>query len=112
MKFEYENGGHAYDEGLLPLLHDPIADLFDDWYRSTWSKQKNSQYNLLKQIPGISWNIAIYEGNRSNESYLDRYDMDWSDVKSPNKLPGNASVGSGYARALNYVSSNLHKLYR
>lgn len=102
----YEN------DGLLPYLYDPIKDLYDSWYKSPWNPQKYTQYLFMKQIPFVSWNMSVYEGNQSNDEYMNRYGLTWDDITHPQRLPGTSQLSNDYRVGVNFVSKNIERLYK
>lgn len=102
----------SFNNGLLPYLTDPIAKVFDDWYKSGWNERKYKQLNFLKQIPFVSWNVNTYEANNENNDYMRENQITWNDVKRPSKLPGSGSISGIYGGIVNYTSSNIRRLYR
>ena len=93
----------------------PVFEQFDrdmtSWLYGEWSKEKVQQFELLKRVPVLGdymdWKLDI----RQDEEYLNRYNMDYSDVHDPRKLhqsqSGTRFIGSAYQ----WIGKNLDKLY-
>lgn len=87
-----------------------------EWINSEWSKAKQDAFNNLYDLGVLGWYPFRDEfdkilNDRNNELYMGRYDLDYSDVKDPRKLSTTSSVkvlGNG----INFVSSNIKRLYR
>lgn len=62
-------------------------------------------------IPGHPF--TLYDNQRKAKRYMDFYDMDYEDILYPSQAFGLASsIGSAGTSTLNFVSSNLNKLYK
>lgn len=83
-------------------------EAFTDWLYSGYDKQKLDTFTGLYAIPGIHQYMDYKLDIRKDNEYLARYGMDYSDVHDPRKL---SQVNSG-ARALEWVSHNVTRLYR
>lgn len=90
-----------------------IGDYTMDWlYGTEWNERKVNQYLLLKNIPLTSWAIDYAEGKKQMQEYMSRYGLSYGDIHHMSKMPGVGSMSSGIGHSLNYVSTNLKRLYR
>lgn len=80
---------------------------FSDWLYGEWNEEKFRQYEVLHAVPGVSHYMDYLLDVRADKEYLGRYGMDYTDIHDPRKLRQTHSS----ARALNFVSSNIDKLY-
>lgn len=90
-----------YDTGLM-------GQFVADWLYSDWSKEKYETFKTLYQIPGIKQYFDYILDKRSDSEYMDINQVDWSDIHDPRKLSQTHSFGS----MVNFVSSNVTRLYR
>lgn len=89
-----------------------FEDQFTKWLYGDWSEEKVKQFELLHNIPVISNYMDYKLDYRDDQLYLERYGMDWSDIHDPRKLHSVSSGSAFVGASLNFVSHNLHKLYR
>lgn len=94
---------HFYD--LFPVLK-------PGYWASDYDEHKLNAYYFFSQIPPFSYHINYQVGKAQNEQYLTRYGMTPEDILYPGKLPGTSKISSAYAGSLNWVSSNINRLYR
>lgn len=83
---------------------------YDDWYGG-YDEKKYRSYQFFHALPFFSDYIDTNIATHKTEKYLDRYGLDFSDIRDPSSLYDSGN-GSRTLHQLNYVSSNLHKLYR
>lgn len=91
LTFFYEDP-HAYEE-MLGLDDDQAA--FLDWFASN--------------VPIFGDFVKMRDNFNYIMDYMKNYGLDWSDMRYPSKVTGSGSSPFG---SLNFVSSNLKKLYR
>lgn len=96
-------------EPYMQAFWDPVGFLDGEWSED---KQKafNNLYNL--QIFGTRPFGNTFDSildNRNDQRYMDRYGLSWANVKDPRKL--SQSRSSTLNSAINFVSSNIDKLY-
>lgn len=98
---------HKYGTALEHTYH----GLFWSWLND-YSPEKHRQYLLMRNVPFLKEFMQYSLDYRSDLEYMDRYNISWNQVHNPSKLSssnsGSALVGSG----LNYVSSNVGRLYK
>lgn len=105
---------------VLDYVEDVILPQFTDnpvseWlYEDNWSKGKYAVYLGAHGVPVVGQYFDWLLGMRQAQEYLDRYQLDWSDIHNPNRLPGGLSGStSGLMHGgLNFVSDNFKRLYR
>lgn len=90
----------------------PLNDQMVDWLYGEWSEQKLKEFEILHNIPIVSNYMDYVLDHRADQEYLDRYGMDYSDIHDPRKLHQFSSGSSFVGSSVNFVSSNLHRLYR
>lgn len=90
-----------YKTGLL-------GHYVSDWLYNDWSQEKYDQFVALYQIPGVHQYFDYLLDQRADAEYMDRNQLDWSDIHDPRKLRQTNSLGSVY----NFVSSNIKRLYK
>lgn len=81
------------------------------WTRD-YDESKYNAYTFFSQIPPFKYQIAYDIGRTQNEEYLNRYGLGYEDIHYPQKMPGSGAMSSSVAGTLNFVSSNLTRLYR
>lgn len=97
-------------ESYMQAFWDPVGFLDGEW---TYEKQ--DAFNNLYNLNFAGWSPfrnqfdAILD-KRDNAQYMDRYGINWSDVKDPRKL--SQSHNAPVVHSLNFVSSNIKRLYR
>lgn len=78
-----------------------------------WSKQKYDEYMVARSILPLYSAYADYQiGQAQNDWYMDRYNLDWSDVTQPWNLPGQAKQEASVRHGINFVSDNIKRLYK
>lgn len=84
---------------------------FGEWLYGEYDQEKLTQFELLYATP-LKYYMDYKLNVRADEEYLNRYGMDYSDIHDPRKLKQTSSAAAMYGHALNYVSKNLHRLYK
>lgn len=85
---------------------------FSEWLYGDYDEEKLKHFELLHNVPVVSNYMDYLLDYRADSEYLKRYGLDWTDVHDPRKL---RSVGSGVrfmGAGINFVSSNVTRLYR
>lgn len=91
----------------------PLKDQLKDWlYEDNWSKEKLDEYHLLNSFPIVNDYMDYLLDSRSTDEYLSRYQMDYSDIHDPRKLRSTSSGTRLVRSGINFVSSNVKRLYR
>lgn len=85
---------------------------FTDWLYDDWSKEKYEEYKFLDQIPGIHQYMDYLLDIRSDNEYLERYGMDYSDIHDPRKLSQTGSAHGLTSFGQMVVSKNINRLYK
>lgn len=89
-----------------------LMDDYADWlYEDNYTKEKFSKVALASILPGIGQYTQYLLDMRNAEEYLARNQMTWSDIHDPRKLTGFGSTAASYRAGLNFVSSNVKRLY-
>lgn len=89
-----------------------LEDKFADWLYGDYDENKLRTFELLHNIPVIRNYMDYLLDRRADQEYLDRYGMDYSDVHDPRKLRQVSSGSQFIGASLNFVSSNVSKLYK
>lgn len=110
MARQMSNGATYYGPDSLFEFADAIHHP-KEWLYGPWSKEKYEAYKFLNIIPGISHYMDYLLDIRSDEEYLRRYGMDYTDIHDPRKLRQTSSSGRFYGFGMNFVSSNIKRLY-
>lgn len=121
--------------GWLPFVddentYDPRwSHLYDDWEwpedkireflasdENPWTGGENGANNqyitwLSMVIPGVSQMIKTVQGYQDLLNYMDTYHLTWKDI-IPGHVVNTFNLGTSAYGALNYMSSNIAKLYR
>ena len=99
-----KNLGHTL-ERMAPKL-------FDTWLYGSYSKEKYDMFTALYAVPYlhdyIDWRLDV----RAAEEYMNRYNMDYSDIHDPRKLQSTGSQTRVIGNVYNFVSKNVSRLYR
>lgn len=77
----------------------------------TWSKMDQDIYDFSKYFNPY---IEVYKNQYEREHYLDRYNIDYSQIKQPWNLPGGSEFnlyGKTVSKTLGFVSHNVESLY-
>lgn len=101
-----------------PLEHAEYIDAIfhpKDWLNSKWSHDKQVAFNDLYDfsVAGYAPFRTTFDkilDERNNELYMDRYDIDYADVKDPRKLKSTSTVGIA-SGTYQFLSSNIKRLY-
>lgn len=97
-------------EPYVMAFWDPRGFLY-----SPWTKEKQDAFDVLYnfQVPYTGWSpfrdqFDSILNQRNNDIYLARNDISYGDIKDPRKL---ASTHSGTLNTINFISSNIKRLY-
>lgn len=108
----YDGLWHLYDNMDIP---DPVRDFLasDENPFTGGNNAANNQYLtwLSMIIPGVDRMIQTVQGYNDLLDYMENTGLTWKDI-----IPGHAirtfGLGGSVYGTLNFVSSNLNKLYR
>lgn len=84
-----------------------VEPAITDWLYGEYDEEKLRQFQVAYAIPGVRDYLDYLLDRRSDQEYLRRYGMDYSDIHDPRKL---RQTGSG-SRVISNVSSNVSSLY-
>ena len=84
---------------------------FSEWLYGDYDEDKLGQFELLHNIPFVGDYMDYLLDRRADKEYMDRYGLDYSDIHDPRKLRQTSSGTRFIGGALNFVSSNVKKLY-
>lgn len=90
-----------------------LADVFSDEYLyGSWTENKYHQYLFNKAfIPLYGTYAEMKMAQRESKEYLNRYGLDYTDIHNPERLSETSATTRAYSAGLNFVSSNITKLY-
>lgn len=102
-----------------PLEHKEYIDAIqhpEDWLNAEWSEEKQKVFNDLYDFSIGGWSPFRNQfdkilDERNRDLYMDRYDINYADVKDPRKLATTSSVRNMFG-GINFVSSNVKRLYK
>lgn len=83
-----------------------------DWLYGEWDEDKLRQYEFLHHFPFIGDYMDYLLDIRADREYLERHGMDYSDIHDPRKLRETSSGSRLAGNVLNFVSSNVTRLYK
>lgn len=83
---------------------------YDSWY-GNYDKEKYASYQFWHGLPFFDSVIDNNIASEKSKKYLERYHMDYSSIVDPSALYDSGN-GSRTYHQLNFVSSNIRKLYR
>lgn len=83
-----------------------------DWLYGDWNEEKYKQYIALSIVPIVSDYMDAMLDLRADNEYLKRYGLSYDDIHDPRKLRTTGSYGRFLSGGMNFVSSNVSKLYR
>lgn len=88
-------------------------DLVGEWLYSEYDKTKLEEFQTLYHIPGIHQYFDYLLDKRSDQEYMKRYQLGYSDIHDPRKLSSTGSNITGLVafRGVNFISSNVKHLY-
>lgn len=89
-----------------------IEDHMTDFLYGEWNEEKLRQYEIMARVPVLNDYMDYLLDRRADEEYLRRYGMDYSDIHDPRKLKQSSSGTHLVGSSLNFVSSNVKRLYR
>lgn len=89
----------------------PLKDQLKDWLYDSWSKEKYDEYQFLNQVPIVNSYMDYLLDLRAMDEYLNRYQLDYTDIHDPRKLTTTSSFSRLSSSALNFVSKNVSRLY-
>lgn len=84
---------------------------FSEWLYGDWSEDKLKKFTALNSIPGVRNYMDYLLDRRSDQEYLSRYGMDYSDIHDPRKLRQTSSGARALGSAFEFVSDNVKTLY-
>lgn len=79
-----------------------------DFYDGNWNKDNQRLFETMYSIKPFQLAMDWELDHRNEDYYMSHYNVDYSDVWDPRKMPGVGSTVAG----LNYVSDNIRRLYR
>lgn len=85
---------------------------FDGWITGPYNEQKYDEFAFLHSLPYVGDYMDYVLDKRKTEEYFNRYNMDYSDIHDPRKVPSFASTTRLYGDGIRFVSDNVKKLYR
>lgn len=83
-----------------------------DWLYGEWSEEKYGTFKALYSIPGIREYFDYLLDMRSDSEYMNRYQLDWSDIHDPRKLSSTGSTSRLVGSAYRMIGRNINSLYR
>lgn len=110
MARKMSNGSTYYGPDSLFEFADAINHP-KEWLYGPWSEEKYRTYKFLNIVPGVRDYMDYLLSVRSDEEYLRRYGMDYSDIHDPRKLSQTGSFQNLGRSSVSYVSSNIKRLY-
>ena len=97
----------------FPWLFESKIDWSRDWnYESLKEPRTESEYVQREVLDNLlPWHpYTIYDQKRKLTRYMDFYGYDWDDVLYPSEHQ--LGYGSGTSGSIQWVSSNIRKLYK
>lgn len=86
---------------------------YADWlYGDDWNKHKLHQFMLSEAIYPLHLYNDYLLDLRKSEEYLRRNNMTYLDIHDPRNLYVTGSGSAGIRYGINFISSNIGKLYR
>lgn len=92
---------------LYNAFNKHVEPAVTDWLYGEYDEEKLKQFQVAYSVPGVRDYLDYLLDRRSDQEYLRRYGMDYSDIHDPRKL---RQTGSG-SRVISNVSSNVSSLY-
>lgn len=96
---------------LLDHTKPSLQKQFDEWLYGDWNEQKYKDYKMLNSVPIVRDYMDYMLSVRSDNEYLRRYGMDYSDIHDPRKLSQSGSSSRLNSHGYNMISRNISKLY-
>lgn len=101
--------------GLLPYAkmkgYTVDENPFSEWLYGDYDKEKLRHFEMLYATP-LHYYMDYLLDRRSDEEYLNRYGMDYTDIHDPRKLKQVSSAAHALGFTMNFVSDNVTRLYR
>lgn len=85
---------------------------FTEWLYGEYDKDKLAQFEFLHSLPLVGSYMDYKLDLRADQEYMDRYQLDYSDIHDPRKLRQTSSGSRFIGSSMNFVSKNVSKLYR
>lgn len=85
---------------------------FTEWLYGEYDEGKYNTAVFLHSFPIIGNYMDYLLDVRAGKEYLNRHGMDYTDIHDFRKLLGSNSGSTYYRSVVNYVSSNIGRLYR
>ena len=82
-----------------------------DWLYGDWDEDKLHKFEALYRIPVIGDYMDYLLDIRSDDEYLQRYGMDYSDIHDPRDLHQSNSGSRIVQSAYRMISRNIDLLY-
>lgn len=83
-----------------------------EWLYGEWNEDKLHTFQALYSLPVVHQYFDYLLDIRSDNEYLRRYGMDYSDIHDPRKLNSTRSASALASRTFEMVSSNINDLYQ
>lgn len=104
---EFHDEDHSTTDYSIPSL---VIDQLYDIHKYV---ENNEEYNkfawLTADFPVVGWMTKLIDNVGWIKDYMENTGIDWSDMKYPTHVRG---AGSGVYGTMNFVSSNIARLYR
>lgn len=89
-----------------------LTGFIQDRYYGNLDEERLSEFEFVYSLPFAREYIDMALDAKQDELYMKRYGIKVSDIKDPRKLKQVASAAALERRTLNFISSNVGRLYR
>lgn len=107
-EFLYKVPGAVYDY-LNRQWNNSVTWLYGE-DSDGWTEKDQHDFEVMRTNPVMRWLMDSELDKRASREYMSRYNLDWSDVHDPRKVT--ATNSQAVFNSLNFVSSNVTRLYR
>lgn len=83
---------------------------YDNWY-GNYDEKKYKSYQFFSGLPFVGDEVAKSIADGKTLAYLNRYNMDYSDIVDPTALYNSGNTARTIHQ-LNWIGSNINRLYR
>lgn len=103
-----------FDRRGMQFFPDLDNNIISDWLYGDWNEEKYRSYLAARSLDpsGLVGGYFDYLlDRRADQEYFRRYGMSYSDIHDPRRLRQSSSTEQLYRSSVNFISSNVKRLY-
>lgn len=82
-----------------------------EWLYGDWDEAKYKRFMQMSSVPYLRERMDYLLALRRDKEYLAANGMSYEDIHDPTKLPSYSAGRNYYGTVMNFVSSNVKRLY-